>query len=250
MKLWANIFAHGIAQLEKAFRMLYVPHRDCQFSLNLILLAQAACDAVLRLSVQWYRFQSSYRMVADFPDEIVARIVPFLVDYRDFRQLLWLCRSGGSILAQVQSLDIQGVYSRNGSDGNPFEYHHFQALRRVSVTLRFCLFHVYCDFVHFTGVTELNIHLAQGNIPRMRNLMYWLEHELSEGVRHVGVHVMRWDLRSLQQRDMLAMHILMLSNHHELDTFAVSIAGVGYTLEWARPYLFRWTLRGMQMRMQ
>ena len=196
-------------------------------------MAQAACGRFRRRSAQWYRFHLSYKMVADFPEEVVALTVSFLVDYRDFRQLLWLCRSGGNFISQVQSLDIQGAYTRNGSNGNPFDYHRFHALRRLSVTLRFCLFHVYYDFVQFNGIRELNLNLAQTSIQRMRKLMVWLEHDLNIEVRHVGVHVVRWGLRSLHRRRFLALHILMLSNHDTLDTFAVSIAGVAYTLQWA-----------------
>ena len=37
----------------------------------------------------------------DFPGKVVALIVLFLEDYRDFHELLWLCLAGGDIIVQV-----------------------------------------------------------------------------------------------------------------------------------------------------
>ena len=181
-------------------------------------------------------------MVFDFPDGVVALIVPYLADYCDFRQLLWLCRAGGSILALVQSLDVDGVYTYHGSGGNPFNYFHFHALLRVSVTIRFCLFHVYYDFVQFSGVRELDLRLPRVTNGQLHILMQWLERDLSEELRHVSIHLAHRNLlRRLRSqriadqnvRERIAVHILMLSNHNTLDTFSVSIAGEPFTILWA-----------------
>jgi hypothetical protein len=176
-------------------------------------------------------------MVFDFPDGVVALIVPYLADYRDFRQLLWLCRAGGSILARVQSLDVDGVYTHHGSGGNPFNYFRFHALLRVSVTIRFCLFHVYYDFVQFTGVTELNLRLPRVTAGHLNMLMQWMEHDLSVELRHVGIYLAGFhpsmNLRRPRVRERFAVHIMMLSNHNTLDTFSVSIAGEHFTILWA-----------------
>jgi hypothetical protein len=172
-------------------------------------------------------------MLFDFPDEVVALIVPYLVDYRDFRQLLWLCRAGGSILARVRSLDVDGVYACYRSC-NPFDYCRFHALLRVSVTIRWCSFHVYYDFVQFTGVRELNLRLPVRVTNRqLHALMVWLEHDLSDELSHVSIHLAYWNLRRPRVRERFAQHILMLSNHNTLDSFSVSIAGEPFTILWA-----------------
>ena len=175
-------------------------------------------------------------MVFDFPDGVVALIVPYLADYRDFRQLLWLCRAGGSILARVQSLDVDGVYTCHGSGGNPFNYFRFHALLWVSVTIRFCLFHVYYDFVQFTGVRRLDLRLPRVTNAQLHFLMHVLEHDLSDELRHVGIHLAHLSgfvLHRLRSRERFAQHILMLSNHNTLDTFSVTIAGQPFTILWA-----------------
>jgi len=173
-------------------------------------------------------------MVHDFPDVILALIVPHLVDYRDFRQLLWLCRAGGNILAQVLSLDVNGVYTSGGSSGNPFNYVHFHALLRLTVTLRFCMFPVYYAFVQFAGVRELNLRLFSVNYGEFASLMWWLEFDLNDKVRHVGIHVaQQFFLDRQHSREWLAEHVLKLSKHSTLDTFSVSIAGVSCTILWA-----------------
>ena len=163
-------------------------------------------------------------MVFDFSDGVVALIVPYLADYRDFRQLLWLCRAGGSILARVQSLDVDGVYTCHGSGGNPFNYFRFHALLWVSVTIRFCLFHVYYDFVQFTGVRRLDLRLPRVTNAQLHFLMHVLEHDLSDELRHVGIHVRsrrQTLLLRRRSRERLARHILMLSNHNTLDPFTL-----------------------------
>ena len=135
-------------------------------------------------------------MLSLLPGEVVALMVLYLADYRDFRQLLWHCRAGGSILARVQSLDVAGVYSREGSGGNPFDYSRFPALRRVSVRLNFLLPHCIYDFMQLSSSVQyldlLIPHIL--SIPRLRVLMEFLENDLSEEVQHVGIHLDHWDL--------------------------------------------------------
>lgn len=173
-------------------------------------------------------------MVLDLPDVTLAVIVPYLVDYCDFRQLLWLCRGGGHILAQVQSLDVNGVYSSDGSSGNPFNYGHFHALLRVSVTLKYCIFHVYYDFVQFTGVRQLNLRVPYASKGQLDMLMRWLEFDLNDELRHVSIDVAQPNLlRRLRSREEIAEHVLMLSNHSTLDSFSLSIAGASCTIFWA-----------------
>ena len=177
-------------------------------------------------------------MLSHLPGEVVALMVLYLADYRDFRQLLWHCRAGGSILARVQSLDVAGVYTRHGSGGNPFDYRRFHALLRVSVTIRYCVPAIIHDFMQFSGVRELNLRIS-GILfdSSLRALMTFLEYDLSEEIHHVGIHLRRWYLHwdlshigrplafmNARRRD-FARYILMLENHDTLRSFAVSIAG-------------------------
>jgi len=186
-------------------------------------------------------------MLSLLPGEVVALMVLYLADYRDFRQLLWHCRAGGSILARVQSLDVAGVYSREGSGGNPFDYSRFPALRRVSVRLNFLLPHCIYDFMQLSSSVQyldlLIPHIL--SIPRLRVLMEFLENDLSEEVQHVGIHLDHWDLfwdlhhpgehvaLMNRRRGAFANYILMLNNHSTLHSWALSIAGEPYTIQWA-----------------
>ena len=191
-------------------------------------------------------------MLSDLPGEVVALMVLYLADYRDFRQLLWHCRAGGSILARAQSLDVDGVYTCDVSGGNPFDYRRFHALLQLSVTIRFCLPHCIYDFMQFSGVRELNLHISGIMSPsRLRALMTFVEYDLSEEIHHIGIHL-RFAVSSVTQSSAIrrslirhfwwrtrihqedfAQYILMLENHNTLRSFAVSIAGEPFTVQWA-----------------
>jgi len=144
----------------------------------------------------------------------------------------------------VQSLDVAGVYTDRGSGGNPFDYHRFHALRRLSVTIPRCTTFCIYDFMQFSGVRELNIRVPGIlSVERLDVFMDFLEHDLSEEVHHVSIHIRSWDLSPLldprrqarrnARRDDFAQYILMLSNHGTLRSFAVYIAGEPLTLQWA-----------------
>ena len=99
-------------------------------------------------------------MLFDLPAEVVTVMVMYLKDYRDYRQLLWLCRAGGSILAHVQSLDVDGMH---GVYGCPFDYGRFPALLQVSVTIRICM-RQFCQgllqIAKDCMITGMHIHLS------------------------------------------------------------------------------------------
>ena len=211
----------------------------------------AECSLALVPSVLRH-LQRPASMLFSLPGEVVAHVVMFLADYCDFRQLLWNCRAGGGILARAQSLDVAGVYPPNGSRGNPFDYRRFPALLRVSVSIRYCLAHNIYDFLQFGGgtVRELNLRVSGIFLSalRLRALMTLVEHDLSDEIHHIGIHLGSWDLRRdypqrrptrilasalMKRRDDFAQYILMLSNHCTLRSFAVSIAGEPVTLQWA-----------------
>ena len=166
-------------------------------------------------------------MLFDLADKVLASIVSYLLDYCDFRQLLWLCRRGGLILTKVQSLDVNGVYTlvyTDASGRKPFNYAAFHSLLRVNVTFKHCLYHVYSNLVQFNGVTELKLRFLFVNRKELNILMWWLEIDLSPEICHLSIHVAASSLLDNQHsRYEIAEDVLMLSNLPTLKSFALTM---------------------------
>jgi len=185
-------------------------------------------------------------MLIHYPAEVVSVIVSFLVSYCDFRQLFWIGRAGRSILTRVQILDIDGKYTNLGAKGYPFYYNHFSSLQRLTISLRFCSFRIYQNFVQFTGVKYLTILLPGANTAQFDKLMGWLECYLNVELRHVSIRVSQKNIMlALQSRghrargihmidkEVLAEHVLMLSTHNTLTSFDLSIARDHFSVLWS-----------------
>ena len=217
-------------------------------------LAPVACNISPASSIWWvstiqislYCLGPISMMVVDHPVEVVSLIVSFLVNYSDFRQLLWLCREGRSMLSQVQTLVVDGNYTSLGARGDPFDYIHFPALVRLTITIRFCLYHVYRNFTQFSRVGYLTMLFPGVIAVQFDNLMLWLRCYLNVEIRHVSIHVSQRNMLlalpfygfcargvHMLNLEQLAEHVLMLSTHDTLHSFDLSIAGDHFSILWA-----------------